>query len=117
MCASVAPGSASNKGKLERMVACTWVIDPAPLAPHAALPELNLADWRQLQTLSHKERELILRVSGFSAHAWGARGVYLGSDLSHADWAAAVDKRARPDRTGRGSRRPKQSPSSWTASH
>ena len=33
-----------------------------------------------------------MKVSGFSAHAWGARGVYLGSDLSHADWAAAVDK-------------------------
>jgi len=30
-------------------------------------------------------------VSGFSEHAWGARSVYLGSDLSHADWAAAVD--------------------------
>jgi len=42
--------------------------------------------------LSHKQRELILKVSGFSAHAWGARGVYLGSDLPHADWAAAVEK-------------------------
>ena len=25
------------------------------------------------------------------ARAWGARGVFLGSDLSNADWAAAVD--------------------------
>jgi hypothetical protein len=31
-------------------------------------------------------------VSGFSEHAWGARGVFLGSDLSHADWSAAVDR-------------------------
>jgi hypothetical protein len=53
---------------------------------------LNLTDWQQLKTLSQKERELILKVSGFSPHAWGARGVYLGSDLSHADWSAAVDK-------------------------
>jgi hypothetical protein len=68
----------------------TWIIDPAPLPPHAAIPELNLTDWHQLTELSHKERELILKVSGFSPHAWGARGVYLGSDLSHADWAAAV---------------------------
>jgi hypothetical protein len=68
----------------------TWIIDPAPLPPHAAIPELNLTDWRQLSELSHKERELILKVSGFSPHAWGARGVYLGSDLSHAEWAAAV---------------------------
>ena len=70
----------------------TWLVDPAPLPPHAAIPELNLTDWRQLKTLSQKERELILKVSGFSPHAWGARGVFLGSDLSHADWAAAVEK-------------------------
>ncbi|HVM49108.1 MAG TPA: hypothetical protein VMU04_13840 [Candidatus Acidoferrum sp.] len=68
----------------------TWIMDPAPLPPHAAIPGLNLTDWRQLAALSHKERELILKVSGFSPHAWGARGVYLGSDLSQADWAAAV---------------------------
>jgi hypothetical protein len=78
--------------RLLRLAPYTWIVDPAPLPPHAALPELNLTDWRQLKALSQKERELILKVSGFSAHAWGARGVYLGSDLSHADWAAAVDE-------------------------
>jgi hypothetical protein len=78
--------------RLLRLVPYTWIVDPAPLPPHAALPELNLTDWRQLKALSQKERELILKVSGFSAHAWGARGVYLGSDLSQADWAAAVDE-------------------------
>jgi len=78
--------------RMLHLVPYTWVVDPTPLPPHAAIPELNLTDWRQLHTLSHKERELILKVSGFSAHAWGARGVFLGSDLSHADWAAAVDK-------------------------
>jgi len=30
-------------------------------------------------------------VSGFSENAWGARGVFLGSDLSSADWSVAVD--------------------------
>jgi len=74
------------------LVPYTWLVDPAPLPPQAAIPELNLTDWRQLELLSHKQRELILKVSGFSAHAWGARGVYLGSDLPHADWAAAVEK-------------------------
>ena len=39
-----------------------------------------------------RERDLILKVSGFSPKAWGARGVFLGSDLSQADWAAAVDQ-------------------------
>jgi hypothetical protein len=69
----------------------TWLVDPAPMPPHAAIPELNLTDWQQLKTLSQKERELILKVSGFSEQAWGARGVFLGSDLPHADWSAAVD--------------------------
>ena len=77
--------------RLKKLVPYTWIIDPTPLPPQAAMPELNLTDWRQLKTLSQKERELILKVSGFSEHAWGARGVFLGSDLSHEDWAKAVD--------------------------
>jgi hypothetical protein len=79
-------------GRLKKVIPYTWLVDPAPLPPHAAIPELNLTDWQQLKTLSQKERDLILKVSGFSEHAWGARGVYLGSDLSHADWSAAVDR-------------------------
>jgi hypothetical protein len=78
--------------RLKKVIPYTWLVDPAPLPPHAAIPELNLTDWPQLKTLSQKERDLILKVSGFSEHAWGARGVYLGSDLSHADWSAAVDR-------------------------
>ena len=70
----------------------SWLIDPTPLPPHAAIPRLELTDWSQLKSLSQRERELILKVSGFSPEGWGARGVYLGSDLSHAEWSAAVDK-------------------------
>ncbi len=70
----------------------SWVVDPTPLPPHGAIPELGLTDWQQLKTLSQRERDLILKVSGFSSEAWGARGVYLGSDLSQADWSVAVDK-------------------------
>jgi hypothetical protein len=78
--------------RLKKLVPYTWIVDPTPLPPQAVIPELNLTDWRQLKTLSQKERELILKVSGFSEHAWGARGVFLGSDLSHEDWARAVDE-------------------------
>jgi hypothetical protein len=78
--------------RLHQWVPYTWAVDPAPLPPHAAIPELNLTDWQQLKTLSQRQRELILKVSGFSEHAWGARGIHLGSDLSHADWSAAVDR-------------------------
>jgi hypothetical protein len=78
--------------RLKKAIPYTWLVDPSPLPPHAAIPELNLTDWQQLKTLSQKERDLILKVSGFSENAWGARGVFLGSDLSQADWSAAVDR-------------------------
>lgn len=78
--------------RLRQAVPYTWLVDPAPLPPHAALPELGLTDWRQLKTLSQRDRDLILKISGFSPRAWGARGVYLGSDLSQPDWAAAVER-------------------------
>ncbi len=77
--------------RLKKIIPYTWLVDPTPLPPHAAIPELNLTNWQQLKTLSQKERDLILKVSGFSENAWGARGVFLGSDLSQADWSAAVD--------------------------
>jgi hypothetical protein len=77
--------------RLKKIIPYTWLVDPTPLPPHAAIPELNLTDWSQLKTMSQRERDLILKVSGFSENAWGARGVFLGSDLSSADWSVAVD--------------------------
>jgi hypothetical protein len=82
-------------GRLKQAVPYTWVLDPTPLPPQAAMPELNLTDWHQLKTLSQKERDLILKASGFAANAWGARSVSLGSDLSAGDWSAAVDEALR----------------------
>ncbi len=70
--------------RLKKIIPYTWLVDPAPMPPHAAIPELNLTDWSQLKTMSQKERDLILKVSGFSENA-------CGSDLSSADWSAAVD--------------------------
>jgi len=77
--------------RLKRVIPYTWLVDPTPLPPQGAIPELNLTDWSQLKAMSQKERDLILKVSGFSDKAWGSRGVFLGSDLSQADWSAAVD--------------------------
>ena len=77
--------------RLKKAIPYTWLVDPAPLPPHAAIPGLELTDWSQLKALSQKERDLILKVSGFSEKAWGARGVFLGSDLSQSEWSAAVD--------------------------
>jgi hypothetical protein len=77
--------------RLKKVIPYTWLVDPAPLPPHAAIPELNLTDWQQLKAMSQKERDLILKVSGFSENAWGSRGVFLGSDMPQEDWSKAVD--------------------------
>jgi hypothetical protein len=81
--------------RLKEAVPYTWLVDPAPLPPQAAIPELNLADWRELESMSQRERNLILKVSGFSEKAWGARGVFLGSDLSTTEWSTAVEEALR----------------------
>lgn len=78
--------------RLRRLVPRTWVLDPAPIPPHAGIPGLDLTDWEQLKGLSQKRRRLILKPSGFSPEAWGARGVYLGSDLSLEAWSRAVER-------------------------
>ncbi|MBX3747668.1 MAG: hypothetical protein KF833_20355 [Verrucomicrobiae bacterium] len=78
--------------RLLRLVPYSWALDPTPIPPHAAIPELGLTDWHQLKALSQRDRDLILKISGYSDQAWGARGVFLGSDLSSADWSVAVDQ-------------------------
>ena len=78
--------------RLKKVIPYTWLVDPAPLPPHGSMPRLDLTDWRQLKTLSQRDRELILKISGFSEKAWGSRGVFFGTDLPQADWAAAVDE-------------------------
>lgn len=78
--------------RMLRIVPYSWIVDPSPIPPHAAIPELNLTDWNQLKLMSQRERDLVLKVSGYSESAWGARGVHLGSDLSIADWSVAVDQ-------------------------
>jgi hypothetical protein len=78
--------------RMLKLVPYSWIVDPTPLPPQGAIPELNLTDWHQLKVLSQRDRDLILKVSGFSERAWGARGVHLGSDLSVDGWSAAVDE-------------------------
>ena len=78
--------------RLKELVPYTWVVEPSPLPPQGAYPEINLTDWNQLKNLSQKERELVLKISGFSELAWGSRGVSVGNDLAQGQWAQAVDE-------------------------
>jgi len=40
---------------------------------------------------SQKERDLIIKISGFHETAWGARSVVLGSDCSREEWQAGIE--------------------------
>jgi hypothetical protein len=51
-----------------------------------------LCQWSDLSGASQKERDLILKRSGFHETAWGARSVVLGSDVSKDEWRAALDE-------------------------
>jgi hypothetical protein len=75
---------------LQKVIPYSWVLDPTPLPPHAVIPELNIQSWAEMEKFSQKQRDLVLKISGFSPDAWGARGVYVGSDLSGEEWAAQV---------------------------
>lgn len=76
--------------RLQQIIPYGWVIDPAPLPPHAVLPKLEVNGWEEVAAFSQKERELILKISGFSEKAWGSRGVTMAQDVPHADWKTAV---------------------------
>jgi hypothetical protein len=75
---------------LQRIIPYSWVLDPAPLPPHAVIPELGIQSWQEMERFSQKQRDLVLKISGFSPDAWGARGVYVGSDMSAEQWTEQV---------------------------
>lgn len=77
--------------KLQEMIPYSWMLDPTPLPQHAVIPRLEIHDWREAARLSQKERDLLLKVSGFSPLGWGSRGISLGSDLAHAEWEKRID--------------------------
>ncbi|GAB1489448.1 hypothetical protein MASR2M8_19010 [Opitutaceae bacterium] len=81
---------------LRSLIPASWIIDPTPLPPGAVLdgPKVggrSLTDWRQLAGASQKERDLIIKISGYHETAWGARSVILGSDSSREEWQAGID--------------------------
>ena len=80
---------------LRQIIPNSWVLDPAPVPPTAALqgPAVvgkAMHSWQELSKLSQKKRNLIIKASGFDETAWGARSVTLGSDVSSEKWTEAV---------------------------
>jgi hypothetical protein len=81
---------------LVRLMPPTWVLDPAPVPAHAVIPGLfadgaPVQGWERLKGLKQKARRFVIKPSGFSELAWGARGVVIGHDMAEAEWDAAVD--------------------------
>lgn len=92
--------SARSRELLRGLIPQSWVMDPAPLPPGAVLdgPRVGgrlLNDWRDLLGASQKERDLIIKISGFHETAWGARSVILGSDCSREEWQQGVEQALR----------------------
>ena len=86
-----------TQARLARMLPPTWLLDPQPIPPTAAIDPPLLAGkrrirhWSDLRGLSQRERRLVLKPSGFSELAWGSRGVTIGHDVNQTAWDAAVD--------------------------
>lgn len=81
--------------RLRRLIPRSWVVDPSPLGPNGFLHAPSIggrqpADWEELANGTQKERNLILKISGFNERAWGARSVTLGSDVSREEWGRAL---------------------------
>ena len=77
--------------KLQEVIPYSWLLDPTPLPQHAVIPRLEIHDWRESAKFSQKDRDLLLKVSGFSPLGWGSRGIALGGDLPHAEWERRID--------------------------
>jgi len=77
--------------KLQEIIPYSWLLDPTPLPQHAVIPRLEIHDWREAAKFSQKDRDLLLKVSGFSPLGWGSRGIALGSDLPHAEWEKRIE--------------------------
>ena len=77
--------------RLREVIPYSWILDPTPLPQHAVIPRLEIHDWREAAKFSQKDRDLLLKVSGFSPLGWGSRGISLGSDLAQAEWEKRID--------------------------
>jgi len=82
---------------LKDLIPKSWVVDPAPLPPGAVIdgPVAKgkaLHSWLDLAEASQKERNLVLKISGFLETAWGSRSVVIGNDVSREDWTEALQE-------------------------
>lgn len=82
---------------LTHLIPETWVLDSRPLPPYGVIPGLEIKgslirNWDELFSLTQKEREMVIKPSGFSPESWGSRGVTVGHDVSSEIWQQTLMK-------------------------
>ncbi|MEM9159385.1 MAG: hypothetical protein AAGB46_10075 [Verrucomicrobiota bacterium] len=87
--------SKASRRVLDKLIPKSWVLDPTPLPPGAVFDGplaqgRQLHDWMDLAEASQKERNLVLKISGFHETAWGSRSVTVGDDVSKEHWKDAL---------------------------
>lgn len=80
---------------LQKIIPKSWIIDDINLPPGAILdaPEIGgrpISSWQQLGEATKRERNLVIKLSGFHENAWGARSVLLGSDSARREWVSGI---------------------------
>ncbi len=73
----------------------TWILDPRKIPPYAVIPGLSVdgrgvCRWSDLLSWGQRERDFLIKPSGYSELAWGSRGISVGADLSQDDWKEAI---------------------------
>lgn len=85
---------------LRTLIPQTWILDPKPIPPGAVhvgptVGGRQMNDWLELAEASQRERDLILKISGFHESAEGARSVLYGRDSSREEWREGVEAAVR----------------------
>jgi len=78
--------------RLQQLIPYGWIVDPTPIPAHAGLPMLDAHDWHDVAAFSQSKRHFALKISGFSALGWGARGVHIGHDMHQSLWQQAIEQ-------------------------
>lgn len=78
---------------LRKIIPQTWILEAVESLSATALlwAPRPIRDWRELASLPLRERNWVLKSSGFDENAWGARSVTVGNDASQKEWATALD--------------------------
>ena len=82
---------------LDDLIPESWIVDATPTPPHTVIANLEangepISNWSELGHLSKKQREFVLKPSGFTEMAYGSKGVAMGHDMPEEEWAAHIDR-------------------------